>query len=333
MVLFAALLAGCGGAEQAPQAAPSESASPAEPPPPPPPPVPPPVNPLTGVEPLPIGPLVAVKIDNGVLARPFHKGLERVTVMYQELAEGGATRFLAMYDRGVDVEIGPIRSVRENDLELLAQYGKVTFAFSGGNAGVLAQVAKARDAGAVVDVSYDVKPDLYRLAERRKDARNFYAVPSRLGAAAGGDLPLKDVGFTFGALPAGGTPTPGGQVSFSDMSSVGIRWDVAASRWTISQDGKPMPAVAPVNVVIQQVPIRPGGFTDSVGNRSPFTVTVGQGPVTVLRDGQRIEGTWSRPGPADGTRFLDPAGAPIPLTAGGATWVMLVPGGSAFRPS
>lgn len=332
LAMFAVLLAGCGGSDDAPAAAPSgEPSAPAELSPPPPPPPPPP-NPLTGVVPKPSGPLVAVKVDNGVLARPFHRGLERVTVMYEELAEGGATRFLAIYDNTVDTEIGPIRSVRENDLELLAPYGRVAFAFSGGQPGVLARVAAARDAGAVVDVSYNVRPELYRLAERRRDARNFFGVPARMAATAAavapGEFPVKEIGFTFGGVPAEvGVPLPSGRVPFSKMSTVGVRWDPATSRWAISQEGKQMPAVAPVNVIVQQVQVRPSAFKDSVGNNTPFTVSIGSGPATVLRDGKRIDGTWSRPDAASGTRFLDPAGVDIPLNPGGATWVLLQPVG------
>lgn len=331
MLTVGLVLVACGGGEEPQSAAPgSPDASSAAPPPAPPP--PPPVSPLTGVAPPPVGPLVAVKIDNGALARPFHRGLEKATVMYQELAEGGATRFLAVYDRSVDTEIGPIRSVRESDTELIAQYGKISFAFSGGQSGVLAVVAKARDAGLVQDVSFDVRPELYRRAEKRRDAQNFFAVPAKLAAANPGEAPVKDIGLTFGPLPAEvGAPVPVGQVPFSQMSRVGVRWDAPAARWKISQDGKEMPAVAPVNVIVQQVAVRSSGFKDVRGLASPYTPSVGQGPVTVLRDGKRVDGTWMRPDVAGGTRFVDAAGADIPLTPDGATWVLLVPTGMGLR--
>lgn len=333
LVLFAALLAGCGGGDEAPQAAPSESASPAEPPAPPPPPPPPPVNPLTGVEPAPTNPVVTLKIDNGVLARPFHLGLERATVMYQELAEGGATRFLAVYADPVDTEVGPIRSVRESDIELLGQYGKVVFGFSGGQGGVTKAVTDAKNAGLLLDVSQETRPELFRRAGRRRDAFNFYTVPNRLAAEVPGAVPAKDIGMRFGPLPPTlGAPVLGGRVVFSKLSTVGVRWDPAANRWKIVQDGVEMPAVAPANVIVQQVQVPLSGFSDSVGNRTPYSVTVGQGPVTVLRDGKQIDGTWTRADRAGGTRFVDAAGADIPLAPGGATWVLLSPVGEGFRP-
>jgi hypothetical protein len=52
-------------------------------------------------------PVVVVKIDNGVLARRYHRGLEDAAVVYQELVEGGATRFAAVYDRRSADEVGP----------------------------------------------------------------------------------------------------------------------------------------------------------------------------------------------------------------------------------
>ena len=331
--VLAATLAGCGGDDPAPVAAPAPtSASPsASPSPPPPPPPPPPADPLTGITPQSTAPVVAVKIDNSPLARPFHRNLERAAVVYQELAEGGSTRFLAVYEDAADYEIGPIRSVRESDLELLEPYGPVAFGFSGGNPGVLRTVGRYRAEGKVKDVSYDVAPDLYRRAEKRKDAQNFYSSPARLAGRAPDAARPRDIGFRFGPLPASvGTPAPSAGIAFSKLSSVGFRWEPGTGRWTVLQDGRPMAAVAPTNVVIQSVDVRPTGFKDVLGNPTPYTVTIGSGPMTLLRDGKRVDGEWRRGGPALGTAFFDSTGAELPLGEG-PTWVMLVPRGQQLR--
>ena len=331
--LLAGALAGCSGGDPAPAAAPAPtSASPsASPSPPPPPPPPPPPNPLTGVVPQPSAPVVAVKIDNSPLARPFHRGLERASIVYQELAEGGSTRFLAVYDDASEGEIGPIRSVRESDLELLEQYGPVAFGYSGGNPGVLRTVGRYKAEGKVLDVSYDVAPDLYRLAERRKDARNFFTSPARLAGRAPNATRTKDIGLRFGSLPATtGSPAPSAAVAFSKLASVGMRWEPGPGRWTVLQDGRPMAAVAPANIVVQQVEVRETGFRDVTGNPTPYSVTVGSGPVSVLRDGKRIDGEWRRGSPTLGTALFDSTGAPLPL-ASGPTWILLVPRGAQLR--
>src|SRR4051812_17970636 len=140
-------------------------------------------DPLTGLAPK-ANPIVVIKVDNAVTARRYQKGLGQAAIVYQELVESGQTRFAAVYDNAYANEVGPIRSVRETDLELLPQYGRVAVAFSGGNTGIKGQFRGAVASGKLLDASYDVLPHDYRLAERRVDARNFYSTPAKLAASS-----------------------------------------------------------------------------------------------------------------------------------------------------
>jgi hypothetical protein len=327
-------LAACGSDPEprpAPAAASSPSPSPSAEPAPPPPPAPEPVNPFTGVAPKPTSPVVAVKIDNARLARPFHRGLELAPIVYQELVEGGATRFLVVYDTAPDVEVGPVRSVRESDLELVQQFGTVALSYSGGNGGTLQTVDRYVAAGQVLNASYDVMPELYRRASKRSDAYNFYVSPGQLAARMATATPAKDIGLTFGPIePTAGVPVSSATVAFSKLASAGVRWQPETGRWQVLQDGTPLPAVAPANVIVQQVGVRATSYKDVGGYPTPYTETVGAGRMTMLRDGRRIDGQWSRPDPAAGTRFTDDAGADLPL-APGPTWILLVPAGAQLR--
>ncbi len=327
----AALLAACGGGAAEPAAQPSPSAKPsASPTPAPTKPAVPNINPFTGQAPLPKSAVVAVKIDNSPLARPYLRGLGEAALVYQELMEGGATRFLAVYSPAPRIEVGPIRSVRESDLELLAQFGKVPLGASGANAGVLASVRKAERAGQVLDANYETVPGIYRKAERRKDARNFFTTPAAIdGARSGGSRP-KDIGLEFGALPPGaGFPAGQASVRFSKLARVTLQYDAAAGRYAVLQDGKRINGAFPTNVVIQHVKIRQSGYVDVLGNSSPYTTTVGAGPAVVLRDGRRLSGTWMRRLPSHGTRLLDDKKRDIRLKPG-PTWFLLVPSGTAL---
>jgi hypothetical protein len=327
---LAALVAGCGSTERQ-AAAPSPTASASKPPTAAPTTAAPtptkavPASPLTGTRPAPTAPLVALKVDNSPLARPFHKGLDRASLVYQEIMEGGSTRFLAVFDGSDGGEVGPIRSVRENDLELLRPYGPVAVGFSGGNLGVKRKFAAAVRAGRVLDASYDALPSSYRLGSLRKDARNFFTVPSRLVAERPKAARARDVGFRFGALP-GGTPTATARLPFSDISRVDIRYDAPSGRWAIWQDGDRMASVAAANIVVQRVKVRGSQYSDVNGMTSPFTVTTGSGDVTLLRDGRRWSGTWKRLGAATGTRLYDAKGGDLRLKPG-PTWVLLLPNG------
>lgn len=281
-------------------------------------------DPLTGLSSLSTAPLVGVKIDNGELAWPYQTGLGRAAVVYEELVEGGATRLLAVYESDLAGagEVGPIRSVRESDIELVRQYGGMTVAFSGGNTGVKAIVARAARSGYVIDGSYDKVPQAYRLGARRKDARNFFAVPSTVARLRTGSTP-QDIGLVFGPAGSSGLPTASAVSAYSPMSRVTVRYDAAHGTWSVAQNSHVVSGAAPTNIIIQRVRERASGFRDVHGMTTPYTSTIGKGQATVLRDGRRYVGTWDRHG-YGGTHFLDAKGKDIPLRPG-RTWVLLVP--------
>jgi len=293
-------------------------------------------DPLTGADVKGPAPIFAIKVDDERLARPYQRGLDRAAVIYQELMEGGATRFAAMYEGPQEMEVGPVRSARESDLELFAEYGRVILGFSGANRGVLASVDKAN----VIGVANDRNSTPFRAGEHRSDANNFFTSPAKLLAAAGpGAVGPQDIGLRFGPLPDGlGTPAGGGNAVFPfGGSSSSFTFDPAADVWPLAQDGRPMSLVgggrvAPANVIVQMVDARVSGYRDVLGAVTPYTVTVGTGPAIVFRDGKQIAGTWNRPDPAAGTHFLDPAGKDIPLHQG-QTVVLLLPKEGTFTPS
>ena len=152
---------------------------------------------------VPTGSVVAVKIDNSPLARPYHRGLGQASIVYQELMEGGSSRFLAVYAPATGNEVGPIRSVREGDLELLQQFGQVALAASGGNDGVLATFTQAAKEGRILDANFETLPGPYRKAEKRKDAYNFFTSPQKIDQARPGGAKVKDIGLHFAPLRAG----------------------------------------------------------------------------------------------------------------------------------
>ena len=285
------------------------------------------VDPLTGTSPRRRGPVVVVKVDDVPLARPYQRGLRQAAVVYQELVEGGATRLLAVLesDAAGTTEVGPVRSVRESDLELLRMYGRVAVGFSGGNAGVKATFAAAVRAGSVLDASYDSLPGAYRLAERRADARNFFTSAAALAAGRPGSGP-RDIGLRFGRQPAGGVRTPVLHATYARQDTVDVRWNASTGTWVLSQGGTALPA-APRNVIVQVVRVTSSRYVDILGLGTPYTVSRGGGPAYVLRDGVRFPGRWVRSG-YGATRFLDRAGHDLLLHAG-PTWVFLLPSGGA----
>lgn len=74
--------------------------------------------------------VLAVKIDNVAAARP-PTGLEKADIVYVEQVEAGLSRILAAYSSDLPPVVGPVRSARETDLELLRQFDEPTLAYSG----------------------------------------------------------------------------------------------------------------------------------------------------------------------------------------------------------
>ena len=283
------------------------------------------VDPLTGTAPPGAARVVVLKVDNSPLARPYQRGLAAAALVFQELMEGGSTRLLALYDNGFAGEVGPVRSVRESDPDLLGQFGPVALGFSGGNEGVKAGFRTAVRAGQIFDASYDAFPGLYRLGERRADARNFFTTPARLAAAVPGATTVRPSGLRFGPM-IGGTPAATAAASFSGDSTVRVAADPTAGRWSVFQDGRQMTDYAPANVIVQSVPVRASRYQDIHGVNTPFTVSTGGGAVSVLRDGKRVDGTWQRANVSGVTRYLDIAGQDLRLKPG-PTLVLLLPAG------
>ncbi|HEV2258684.1 MAG TPA: DUF3048 domain-containing protein [Streptosporangiaceae bacterium] len=101
------------------------------------------LSPFTGERVSALGPVLAVKIDNLAPARP-QTGLTKADIVYVLPVEGGLSRILAVFSSHFPPVIGPVRSAREDDLELLAQFGRPAFAYSGAQPKLLHVVEKAR---------------------------------------------------------------------------------------------------------------------------------------------------------------------------------------------
>jgi len=292
------------------------------PPPPPPAASPSPVqllSPFTG-EPVPsLDTVVAVKIDNIKQARP-PTGLKSADIIYSLPVEGGLSRLMAVFSSRYPPVIGPVRSAREDDLELLRQFGKPGFAYSGATPHLLPFIHRAQ----VVDLYAGTASGYFR-DPRRVAPHNLYARSAALLAQAGGASKASDIGFRFGPLPAGGRAAPSFSVSYP-AASFTFRWSAPADRWLVWMDGAPALAteggqLGGATVIIQYTVIKTSRFLE-YGSRPPYVVSVGSGSAVVLRNGQAFDVRWSRPSADGGTTYTLPSGQPM-MFAPGQVWVIL----------
>jgi DUF3048 family protein len=277
------------------------------------------VSPFTGEPVRALGPVLAIKIDNIAQARP-QTGLTGADIVYVLPVEGGLSRIFAVFSSHMPPVIGPVRSAREDDLELLRQFGRPAFAYSGATPHLLPFIQRAR----TVDL-YAGRAGGYFRDPRRVAPHNLYARTAQLLAEAKGASVARDIGFRFGAAPPGGRPTASLTVSYP-AASFTFRWSAAAGRWLAWMDGRPALAAeggqlgAPT-VVVQYTTVRTSRFLEA-GARPPFAQSTGTGTGVVLRDGKAYAIRWSRPDADGGTTFTTAAGQPMTF-ARGPVWVLL----------
>ena len=289
------------------------------------PPLPPPPGPLldpfTGEPVKALRPVLAVKIDNIVYARP-QTGLQSADIIYVIPVEGGLTRFMAVYSSHFPPVIGPVRSARQSDLDLLSQFGRPAFAWSGATPHLVPFIERAP----VVDL-YALTVGGYFRSASRVAPYNLYADTRQLLAEAKGASKARDIGFRFGAAPAGGTPAASGSVKYPS-ASYAFRWSARDRRWLVWMDGAPAMAteggqLGGRTVIVQYTRIATSRF-EEYGGRPPYAKSIGSGKAVVLRDGRAYTVRWSRPNRETGTTYTLPDGQPM-LFAPGQTWVVLAP--------
>jgi hypothetical protein len=263
--------------------------------------------------------VLAVKIDNLAPARP-QTGLTGADIVYVIPVEGGLSRLLAVFSSHVPPVIGPVRSAREDDLELLRQFGRPAFAYSGAQPQLLPVVERAR----IIDL-YDGRVRGYFRDPGRAAPHNLYARSSQLLAQAPGASRARDIGFRFGPAPSGGRPVTSFRVSYP-AASFTFRWLAGTGRWLVEMDGKPARAaeggqLSAPTVVIQYTKVRTSRFLEA-GTRPPYAESTGTGAGVVLRGGRAYPVRWSRPDADGGTAFTTKSGQPV-MFARGQVWVVL----------
>ncbi|NEC17675.1 DUF3048 domain-containing protein [Streptomyces parvus] len=269
--------------------------------------------------------VLAVKIDNVAPARP-HTGLEQADIVYVEQAEAGLSRILAVYSSDLPPVIGPVRSARETDLELLRQFDRPTLAFSGAQSRLLPVIDRAP----IDAVPPSKAPRAYFRGPDRPAPHNLYLRPERIPFTASGVDAVAELGLRVGAAPSGGEPEDSRTVRYPS-ASVTFTWSAGNGRWLVSLDGAPARTVegeriGAGTVVVQDVDVRESDFRDRSGNNTPFTETVGSGDAVVLRDGRAYEARWSRSSADADTVFSTPDGRRVDL-AEGPLWILYAPRG------
>lgn len=276
-------------------------------------------------------PAVTVKVDNSRDGRP-QAGLDKADVIFEEKVEGGVTRFVSVFHSEDSELVGPIRSLRTTDPDIVSALGGV-FVFSDGVAvslrrlkGAPVKVVSERDgAGAFTYPKGRRRPFATFAATtrlREEAAKNASAPPRLFQFLAEGD----------GFAPAGATPATKASINYGSRTSALFEFDPTSATWLRSTNGTPHlladgSRLSFSNVIIQFVAYKGAGYKDSSGAAVDEAVVVGSGDAIVLVAGRQVGARWSKPAPTAVTTFTDAAGVPIKLVAGN-TMVALPPVGA-----
>ena len=315
--------------------------------------------PLTGLifpaaSPLVRRPALAVKIENTPDARP-QSGLEKADIVYEEEVEGGITRFIAIFQSRDAAVIGPVRSARPEDPDILRQYGAI-LAFSGGAQYVIDHIRQTPN---VVMLGPSQAGSAFYRVRFRPAPHNLYSSTAALfRIERNRDLKPPPPPFSFSNVVPTPMPSPSPSASPSVTSSPspivksGLSVSVAFStatytanwRWVAtlksylrfegalphrSASGQQLRAQ---NVLLVFVKTHPSAHRDAAGNTTPIAQVVGSGAAILFRNGVQIRGKWVRASLADPMVFTTTIGSPL-LFAPGVTWVELAPVGTRVRSS
>lgn len=261
--------------------------------------------------------LVAIKIDNADQARP-QIGLNAARYLFEVPVEGGMTRFLGFFEAGTDTLVGPVRSARPVDVDLVGVLSS-TLVSTGGRPFVLGALT-----GNGIDlVGADPENSPFQSLERPTPHHLFLAL---------NDIPTPEP-VEFGLPDA---DFPGGE----GADTVDIPY-ASPVRWTFSDgiyvrgDGTEVTQVLPDwdgdlvafttdTVVVMDVNPRSAGYQDSAGSEVPTFDVIGSGDLAVHNGGTVVEGRWERASLADPYRFLTDDGDEFGLPEG-RVFIHLVP--------
>ncbi|TBN57598.1 DUF3048 domain-containing protein [Glaciihabitans arcticus] len=280
-----------------------------------------------------VNPSIAAKIDNHPAARP-QVGLETTDIVFEELVEGGLTRYVAIWQSKIPAELGPVRSIRPMDPDIVSSFGGI-IAYSGGQYRFV-ELMKAAPVYNAIHGQRDTADTFYRTPTKR--APHNVLVKASVVVKQHSDLkpPVQQFGYAVDTATStaakDGKPTARITLKFGQASTPVWAWDAKSSNWLRFQTGGAVDTattgkqLSATNVVVLRVTV------DS-GLGVPKTQLIGKGEGWVSTGGATVHASWSKRSPTARIRLVDDNGAVIRL-APGNTWIEMVPssGSVSFAP-
>jgi hypothetical protein len=247
-------------------------------------------EPIASEDEIPNRPAMAVKIDNIGRARP-QSGLNEADIVIEEIINDGATRFAAVFhSQEVDV-LGPVRSGRYPDIQLLEAFDRPLFVWSGGNAGVTYYIKNSK----LVNLSAVNTSGYYRRSGR-PSPHNLYTSTEAMWEKTPADFSIPPVVLPY--LREGdvldGEPATTITVT---MDNVDVRWeyDTETGKYCRWQDGGEHMTENSGQVCTDNVVAMMANYKQSpIDARTPDAQMLGSNTVAVFTGGTVRTGVWLR---------------------------------------
>lgn len=296
---------------------------------------------------------LTVMIENHEESRP-QSGLSRADVVYEAVAEGGVTRFLAVFYCGVSAEetqIGPVRSARIYFMDYASEYGEHPLYVHVGGAN---KPGPADALGAVRKYGWEQYNDLnqfsigfptfwrdYERFDRQVATEHtMYSTTDKLWEVAekrgltsedkkGNAWDEDFIKWLFADGKPEATPQVS-QISFpfwEGYKQYAVLWKYDATTNSYKRENDDQPhkdmnndeQVAAANVVILYAKAK--GPIDEL--KHMLYNTTGSGKALVFQNGAVVEATWKKESRAARTRFMDKKGKEVSF-ARGPVWIEIL---------
>lgn len=269
------------------------------------------------------GASVAAKIDNHWDARP-QVGLERTDLLFEELVEGGITRYVAIWQSDVPELLGPVRSIRPMDPDIVSPFGGI-ICYSGGQQRFVALMRQTPVYNAIHGQA-DTEQTFFRTKD--KTAPHNVLVKAQEVRAQHSELaaPVQQFAYALDARSStaakDGAPTAVINYRFSSLFFGSWNYDASSERFLRVQQGDPDldsngAQLSASNVVVLRVGVVNDGGV-------PKTQLSGSGEAWVSSGGGTVHATWHKASAEQPIRLVDDNGVTIRLAAGN-TWFELIP--------
>jgi hypothetical protein len=273
--------------------------------------------------------VTAIMIENSDEARP-QSGLSQAGIVFEALAEGGITRFMALYQEGQGnaTSIGPVRSARPYFIDWLLPFN-AAYAHVGGSPDALSDIQSLN----VRDMNQFYNGNYYTRVTNRDAPHNVYTSIATLDSLeqSKGWTTSSFIGFPRKADAPAKAPAVTSidfNLSTPDME-VHYVYDPSLNSYLRNEGGSQMidantnKQLEPKVVIAMVVPWTDGAL-DSSGAYYTNYADVGSGTAYIFQDGNLVQGNWQKSSQTNQLQFTDSAsGAPIKLDAG-QTWISAV---------